>query len=76
MQQSQLKPVDVQKLWAEGGLGGESLEQLQHTIWWLISAQMGTRGCDEHHEFCVGDSPSSQPQMGWSTLSSLLEGAQ
>ena len=54
MQQS-LEPADVQKLWAEGGLDGESPEQLQHTIWWLFSTQMGTRGCDEHHKFCVGD---------------------
>ena len=45
----------MQRLWAEGGLGGESPEQLQHTIWWLISTQMGTRGCDEHHKFRVGD---------------------
>ena len=47
-----LEPQDVQKLWDEGG---KSPEQLQQSIWWLISTHMGTRGCDEHHKFRLGD---------------------
>ena len=38
-----LEPLDVQKLWAEGGLRDKDLAQLQQTIWWLICTQMGTR---------------------------------
>ena len=50
-----LEPLEIEKLWSEGGLGSQSPEQLQRTIWWLISTHMGTRGCDEHHKFQLGD---------------------
>ena len=61
----------------------KSQERARWSWWWvfraaatqLISTQMGIRGCDEHHKFCV-ISPLSQPQMGWTTSSSLLKGAQ
>ena len=45
-----LEPVDIQKLWNEGGLGDQSPQLLQQT-----DDQMGTRGCDEHHKFRFGD---------------------
>ena len=45
----------MERLWSEGGLGSDNPGQLQQTIWWLISTQMGTRGCDEHHKFRFGD---------------------
>ena len=35
-----LEPQDVQKLWDEGGIGGKSPEQLQQSIWWLISTHI------------------------------------
>ena len=50
-----LEPLDVQKLWDEGALGQNDPDQLQQTIWWLISTHMGTRGCDKHHKFWFGD---------------------
>lgn len=50
-----LEQSDVERLWLEGGLGDQTPQQLQHTIWWLLSTQMGTRGCDEHHKFRFGD---------------------
>ena len=50
-----LEPLDVQKLWDEGALGQNDPDQLQQTIWWLISTYMGTRGCNEHHKFLFGD---------------------
>lgn len=50
-----LESSEVERLWSEGGLGGGCPSQLQNTIWWLISTQMGTRGCDEHHKFRFGD---------------------
>ena len=50
-----LEPMEIEKLWSEGGLGSDSPEQLQRTIWWLVSTHMGTRGCDEYHKFRLGD---------------------
>ena len=52
------EPVDVaevEQMWQHGALGASDPVTLQHTIWWLISTQMGTRGRDEHHKFKFGD---------------------
>ena len=38
-----------------GALGASDPVPLQQTMLWLISTQMGTRGCDEHHKFKFGD---------------------
>ena len=47
-----LEPANVQKLWSESGVGDGSPEQLQCTIWWLITTQIG---CDEHYKFRLCD---------------------
>ena len=52
------EPVDVaevEQMWQQGALGASDPVTLQQMIWWLISTQMGTRGCDEHHKFKFGD---------------------
>ena len=35
-----LEPIEIEKLWSEGGLGSDLPEQLQRTIWWLISTHL------------------------------------
>ena len=50
-----LEPLDIQKFWDEGALARDDPDQLQQTLLWLTSTHMGTRGCDEHHKFQLGD---------------------
>lgn len=50
-----LQSTEIEQLWERGALGDTDPQTLQHTIWWLISTHMGTRGCDEHHKFRFGD---------------------
>ncbi len=39
---------DEELLWRRGVLGDENLTILNHTIWFLLSQQFGTRGIQEH----------------------------
>ena len=47
--------AEVEQMWQQGALGASDPVTLQQMIRWLISTQMGTRGCDEHHKFKFGD---------------------
>ena len=42
-------------MWAAKVLGSESPHSLNFTVWYLLSQQFGTRGCQEHHQLCVQD---------------------
>ena len=42
-------------LWESGTLGGDNPTSLNHTIWYLISQQFGTRGNQEHSEIMMED---------------------
>ena len=68
-----LERSEVDRLWAEGGLGNENPGQLQQTIWWLLSTQMGTRGCDEHHKFKFGDFAIKKNSNGHEFVEFLAE---
>ena len=68
-----LERSEVDRLWAEGGLGNENPGQLQQTIWWLLSTQMGTRGCDEHHKFKFGDFAIKKNSDGHEFVKFLVE---
>ena len=50
-----LKPADIEQLWKSGALGDTDLQTLQHTLWWLIAAHIGTQGQDKHHKLRFGD---------------------
>ena len=43
---------EEEQLWV---LGGDSPSSLNYTMWYLLSQQFGTRGCQEHHQLCVQD---------------------
>ena len=47
--------AEVKQLWQQGALGVSDPVTLQQTVWWIISTQMGTRGCDEYHKFKFSD---------------------
>ena len=46
---------DEEALWESGALGGENPSRLNHTIWYLLSQQFGTRGNQEHTEIMMED---------------------
>ena len=45
---------EEQQMWATK-VGGDSLRSLNYTVWYLLSQQFGTRGCQEHHQLSVED---------------------
>ena len=50
-----LTEEDEEALWESGALGGENPLSLNHTIWYLLSQQFGTRGNQEHTEIMMED---------------------
>ena len=69
-----LQSSEIERLWDSGALGDGDPQTLQCTIWWLISTQMGTRGCDEHHKFRT--LPSNNHPTDQSMLSCAVNEAQ
>ena len=58
-----LEPLDVQKLWDGGALGQDDPDQLQQTIWWLISTHMAPEDVINAVSFGLQTSPSNPLQM-------------
>ena len=50
-----LTEEDEEALWESGALGGDNPSTLNHTIWYLLSQQFGTRGNQEHTEIMMED---------------------
>ena len=50
-----LTEEDEKALWESGVLGGDNPSTLNHTIWYLLSQQLGTRGNQEHTEIMMED---------------------
>ena len=46
---------EEEKLWQLKVLGGKNPKSLNYTIFYLISQQFGTRGCQEHHQLRIED---------------------
>ena len=46
---------EEERMWVAKVLGSESSRSLNFTVWYLLSQQFGTRGCQEHYQFCVQD---------------------
>ncbi len=46
---------DDELLWRRGVLGDENPTILNHTIWFLLSQQFGTRGIQEHTQMYLED---------------------
>ena len=47
--------TEEEALWESGALGGDNTSTLNHTIWYLLSQQFGTRGNQEHTEIMMED---------------------
>ena len=45
-----LTEEDEETLWRTGVLGGESRTSLNHAMFYVLSQQFGTRGCQEHNQ--------------------------
>ena len=43
-----LSDEDEEALWSSGALGDDNPSVLNHTIWFILSRQFGTRGVQEH----------------------------
>ncbi len=50
-----LSEDDEELLWRRGVLGDENPTILNHTIWFLLSQQFGTRGIQEHTQMYLED---------------------
>ena len=50
-----LTEEDEEKLWSTGVLGGESPTSLNHTMFYVLSQQFGTRGRQEHNQMRIED---------------------
>ena len=50
-----LTEEDEEALWESGALGGDNPSTRNHTIWYLLSQQFGTRGNQEHTEIMMKD---------------------
>ena len=46
---------EEEQLWTKGVLGGNNAVSLNHTVFFILSQQFGTRGCQEHHQLRVED---------------------
>ena len=46
---------EEEQLWTIGVLGGNNAVSLNHTVFFILSQQFGTRGCQEHHQLRVED---------------------
>ena len=46
---------EEEQLWQLKVLGEDNPKSLNYTIFYLLSQQFGTRGCQEHHQLCVED---------------------
>lgn len=49
-----LTEEDEEALWESGALGGDNPLTLNHTIWYLLSQQFGTRDNQEHTKWTEG----------------------
>lgn len=66
---------DEEALWNSGTLGGESPTSLNHTMFYMLSQQFGTRGCQEHNQMRIEDLKFvSNPQTGESEYVEWTEG--
>ena len=45
-----LTEEDEETLWSTGVSGGENPRNLNHTMFYVLSQQFGTRGCQEHNQ--------------------------
>ena len=45
-----LTPAEEEQLWTKKVLGGDTPISLNHTVFFMVSQQFGTRGCQEHHQ--------------------------
>ena len=50
-----LSEKDEEQLWQRKVLGGYNPKSLNYTIFYVISQQFGTRGCQEHHQLRIED---------------------
>jgi len=46
---------EEEQLWTKDVLGGNNAVSLNHTVFFMLSQQFGTRGCQEHHQLCIED---------------------
>ena len=46
---------DDQAMWNNGVLGSSTPQSLNYTIFFLLSQNFGTRGCQEHHQINIED---------------------
>ncbi len=48
-----LTEIEEEQLWSRGALGDSSPKILNYTVFFILSQQFGTRGCQEHHQICI-----------------------
>ena len=53
--QTVLSDDDEEAMWRSGILGHTTPSSLNHTIFFQISQNFGTRGCQEHHQIKMED---------------------
>ena len=46
---------EEEQLWTKDVLGGNNAISLNHTVFFMLSQQFGTRGCQEHHQLRIED---------------------
>lgn len=56
---------DENDMLKSGALGNKDPETLQNTVWFLLSKNLGFRGCQEARQLCYGDfETKSDKDMG------------
>ena len=55
MKADALSLEEEEQLWTRDVLGGNNAVSLNHNVFFMLSQQFGTRGCQEHHQLRVED---------------------
>ena len=65
---------EEEQLWTRDVLGGNNAVSLNHTVFFMISQEFGTRGCQEHHQLRVEDLKFVRDPQGKTMYVEWVEG--
>ena len=74
MKADTLSMEEEEQLWTTEVLGGNNAVSLNHTVFFMLSQQFGTRGCQEHHQLRVEDLKVVRDTQGKTMYVEWVEG--
>ena len=69
-----LSEQEEDQLWQRRVLGGYNPKSLNHTIFYMLGQQFGTRGCQEHHQLRIEDLKFVRAPSGTTIYVEWVEG--